>query len=139
MKHVDDVDSLKAVSKMAKEAAEPMAILVRKHGAAGVDAIRELSKAEDGAEALAKAARKGPDGLKRILAYTKYGARAAKTFRLGHVQRLAREVARKFIEALGRLPVAIVSGLLALLGFLQTKVWRIARVGLKNTETGDGN
>ena len=130
MRHVDDVDSLTAVSKMAKQAA----ILVRKHGAAGVDAIRELSKAEDGAEALEKAARKGPKGLKKILTYTKYGARTAKTFRLGHVQQLAQEVARKIIEALGRLPMAIASGLLALFGFLQTKVWRIARI-FRNRKT----
>ena len=101
--------------------------------------IRELSKAEDGAEALAKAARKGPKGLKKILAYTKYGARTVKSVRLEHIQQLAKEIARKIIEALGRLPMAIVSGLLALLGLLQTKVWRIARVGRKTTETGDGN
>ena len=131
MKHVDDVDSLTAVSKMAKKAAEPAAILVRKHGAAGVDAIRELSKAEDGAEALAKAARKGPKGLKKILTYTKYGARTVKSVRLEHIQQLAKEIARKIIEALGRLPMAIVSGLLALLGLLQTKVWRIGRIGCR--------
>lgn len=131
MKHVDDVDSLKAVSKMAKQAAEPTATLVRKHGSAGVDAIRELSKAEDGAEALTKAARKGPKGLKKILTYTKYGARTVKSVRLEHIQQLAKEIARKIIEALGRLPMAIVSGLLALLGLLQTKVWRIARIGCK--------
>lgn len=131
MKHVDDVDSLTAVSKMAKKAAEPAAILVRKHGAAGVDAIRELSKAEDGAEALAKAARKGPKGLKKILTYTKYGARTVKSVRLEHIQQLAKEIARIIIEALGRLPMAIVSGLLALLGLLQTKVWRIARIGCR--------
>ena len=101
-----------------------------------MDAIRELSKAEDGAEALAKAARKGPNGLKRILAYTKYGARTAKALRLGHLQELAWEIAKQIAEAIGRLPMAIVSGLLALLGLLQTKVWRIARVfGKRKTST----
>ena len=133
MKHVDDVESLKAVSKMTKQAAEPTAILVRTHGAAGVDAIRELSKAEDGAESLAKAARKGPDGLKRILAYTKYGARTAKALRLGHLQEWVREIAKQIAAAIGRLPMAIVSGLLALFGLLQTKVWRIARVFRRRT------
>lgn len=133
MKHVDDVDSLKAVSKMAKQAPEPAAILVRKHGAAGVDAIRELSKAEDGAEALAKAARKGPNGLKKILAYAKYGARTSKTLRLGHLQKLTWEIAKQIAEAIGRLPMAIVSGLLALFGLLQTKVWRLARVFRRRT------
>lgn len=123
MKHVDDVDSLTAVSKMAKQAAEPTAILVRKHGAAGVDAIRELSKAEDGAEALAKAARKGPRGLKKILAYTKYGTRGAKSFRHKHLQELAEEIAKE----IGRLPIAIASGVLALFGLLQTRFWKAVR------------
>lgn len=133
MKHVDDVDSLTAVSKMAKKAAEPAAILVRKHGAAGVDAIRELSKAEDGAEALAKAARKGPNGLRKVLTHAKYGARMAKALRLGHLQELAWEIAKQIAEAIGRLPMAIVSGLLALFGLLQTKVWRLARVFRRRT------
>lgn len=128
MKHVDDVDSLTAVSKMAKKAAEPAAILVRKHGAAGVDAIREMSKAEDGAEALAKAARKGPKGLKKILTYSKYGARGAKSFRQKHLQDFVWEIAKAIAKAIGRLPMAIASGLLALFGLLQTKAWRIARV-----------
>ena len=106
---------------------------MRTHGAAGVDAIRELAKAEDGAEKLAKAARKGPNGLKKVLTYTKYGARTAKSFRHGHLQDLAWEVAKQIAEAIGRLPMAIVSGLLALFGLLQTKVWRIARVFRRRT------
>lgn len=133
MKHVDDVDSLTAVSKMAKQAAEPAAILVRKHGAAGVAAIRELSKAEDGAEALAKAARKGPKGLKKILTYSKYGVRGAKSFRQKHLQDFVWEIAKAIAKAIGRLPMAIASGLLALFGILQTKVWRLARVFRKRT------
>lgn len=133
MKHVDDVDSLTAVSKMAKQAAEPTAILVRKHGAAGVDAIRELSKVEDGAEALAKAARKGPKGLKKILAYTKYGARGAKSFRHKHLQELAEAIAKE----IGRLPMAIISGILALFGLLQTRFWKAVRLFGKRNKLCD--
>lgn len=133
MKHVDDVDSLTAVSKMAKQAAEPTAILVRKHGAAGVDAIRELSKVEDGAEALAKAARKGPKGLKKILAYTKYGARGAKSFRHKHLQALAEAIAKE----IGRLPMVIISGILALFGLLQTRFWKAVRLFGKRNKLCD--
>ena len=34
---------------------------------------------------------------------------------------------------IGRLPMAIASGLLALFGLLQTKVWRLARIFRKRT------
>ena len=125
MKHVDDVDSLKAVSKMAKQVAEPTAILVRKYGAAGVDAIRELAKTENGAEALAKAARKGPKGLKWLVKDIKRGVpvRFARSLWNKHPQKLAKELAM----AIGRIPMAIASGILALFGLLQTRVWRIIR------------
>ena len=118
LKHVDDVDSLTAVSKMTKRAAEPTAILVRTHGAEGVNAIRKLSKAEDGAEALTKAARKGPKGLKKVLACTNTGARVAKSLRHGHLQ--------KFAMAFGRIPLLLLSGLLAVIGMLKLRVWRMA-------------
>lgn len=117
MKHVNDVDSLKAVSKMAKQAAEPAAILVRKHGAAGVKALGALADAEDGAKMLEKAARKGPKGLKTLLKYSKRAARGAKSFRLGHPQRLA--------KALGRGKVVVISALLIALGLCQMRIWRI--------------
>ncbi len=119
MKHVDDVDALKAVSKMAKRTAEPTAILVRIHGADGVKALGALADMEDGARMLEKAARKGPKGLKTLLKYSKYGARTAKAFRLEHPQKL--------MKAAGRVPVTIISGILALIGLWNLKVWRIAR------------
>lgn len=127
VKHVDDVDGLKAVSKMAKKTAEPTAILVRMHGAWGVKAIRVLADAEDGARMLEKAARKGPKGLRKLLAPAKYGARTAKAFRHGHVQ----EFAKKLAKEIGRVPIAIVSGILALFGLLRMKVWRIVRIAKK--------
>ena len=116
MKHVDDVESLKAVAKMTKRAAEPTATLVRMHGADGVKAIRRLSKAEDGAETLAKAARKGPRGLKLLV-------RSAKSLRHGHPQRLARMMAGRWI--------AILSGLLVGFGLFKLRVWRIVRFALR--------
>jgi hypothetical protein len=119
MKHVDDVDALKAVSKMAKRTAEPTAILVRMHGANGVKALDALADMEDGATMLEKAARKGPKGLNTLLTYSKYGARTAKAFRLGHPQKL--------MKAAGRAPVAIVSGILAVIGLWNLRIWRIAR------------
>ena len=119
MKHVNDVDSLKAVSKMAKQAAEPAAILVRKHGAAGVKALGALADAEDGAKMLEKAARKGPKGLKTLLKYSKRAARGAKMLHL--------KLPQKIIKEVGRIPMAIVSGILALIGLWNLKVWRIAR------------
>ena len=119
MKHVDDVDALKAVSKMAKRTAEPTAILVRIHGADGVKALGALADMEDGARMLEKAARKGPKGLKTLLKYSKYGARTAKAFRLEHPQKL--------MKAAGRIPVTIISSILALIGLCNLKVWRIAR------------
>ncbi len=119
MKHVDDVDALKAVSKMAKRTAEPTAILVRIYGAEGVKALGALADMEDGARMLERAARKGPTGLKTLLTYSKYGARMAKAFRLGHPQKL--------MKAAGLAPVAIVSGILAVIGLWNLRVWRIAR------------
>ena len=119
MKHVDDVDALKAVSKMAKRTAEPTVILVRMHGVEGVKAIGALADMEDGARMLEKAARKGPKGLNTFLTYSKYCARTAKAFRLGHPQKL--------MKAAGRVPVAIVSGLLAMIGLWNLRVWRIVR------------
>lgn len=118
MKHVDDADALKAVSKMAKRTAEPTAILVRMHGTEGVKALGALADMEDGAKMLEKAARKGPKGLNTLLAYSKYGARTAKAFRLGHPQKL--------MKAAGRVPVTIASGLLAVIGLWNLRVWRIA-------------
>ena len=127
MKHVDDVDSLKAVSKMAKRTAEPTAILVRMHGAKGVKAIRELAKTEDGIDMLAKATRKGPKGLETLLTYTKYGARAAKTFRHKRPQ--------KIMKAFGRGPLAVVSALLALFGVWRTGLFRLRRLIRKQPRT----
>ena len=119
MKHVDDADALKAVSKMAKRTAEPTAILVRMHGADGVKVLGAWADMEDGARMLQKAARKGQKGLNTLLTYSKFGARTAKAFRLGHPQKL--------MKAAGRVPVAIVSGLLAVIGLWNLRVWRIAR------------
>lgn len=119
MKHVDDVDALKAVSKMAKRSAEPTAILVRMHGADGVKVLGALADMEDGAKMLEKAARKGPKGLSALLKYSKYGTRGAKMLHL--------ELPQKLIKAVGRIPMAIASGILALIGLWNLKVWRIAR------------
>jgi hypothetical protein len=117
MKHVDDVDSLMAVSKMAKRTAEPTAILVRLHGSEGVKVICELAKTDGGVDMLAKATRKGPKGLETLLSYTKYGARMAKVLQHKRVQKVA--------KAVGRTPIAIVSGLLVMIGLLNLRVWRI--------------
>lgn len=120
MKHVDDVDALKAVSKMAKRSAEPTAILVRMHGADGVKALGALADMEDGARMLEKAARKGPKGLSTLLKYSRYGTRSAKM--------LHQELPQKLMKAVGRIPIAIASGILALLGMWNLRVWRIARL-----------
>jgi hypothetical protein len=89
------------------------------HGADGVKALGALADMEDGAKMLEKAARKGPKGLNTLLTYSKYGARTAKAFRLGHPQKL--------MKAAGRAPVAIVSGILAVIGLWNLRIWRIAR------------
>lgn len=52
MKHVDDLDSLKAVSTMAKRMPEPTAILVRMHGEKGVKLIGKMLEVGDGVIAL---------------------------------------------------------------------------------------
>lgn len=124
MKHVDDLDSLKAVSTMAKRAPEPTAILVRMHGNKGVKLIGKLSEVENGAIDLEKAARKGPKAIGKLLSYTKYGARTAKTFRLGHPQKLFTEC----VKALGRIKLAIISFLMAAFGFRQIKPLKVSRI-----------
>ena len=116
MKHIDDVDSLTAVSKMSSLAAEPTAILVRTHGAKGVEAVRRIAKSEDGAKALEKSARKGPKALDKFISDAKFAARGAKSFRLEHPQKLAMAL----IKLIGRVKMAIVSGILMLLG-----LWRL--------------
>lgn len=123
MKHVDDLDSLKTVSMMVKQAPEPTAILVRMHGEKGVKLLGKLSKAEGGVIALEKAARKGPKALGTLLAYTKYGARTAKSFWLGHPQELFIECAKM----LGRMKLAIISLLAVMFGFWRMKMWRIIK------------
>jgi hypothetical protein len=124
MRHVDDADSLQAVAKMSKRTAEPTTLLVRMEGEKGIKALRHLANAEDGARVLEKAARKGPRGLEKILNYTKYGARTAKAFKLGHVQDFTLELARK----VGRLPIALASGCLALCGLWKLRILKLARL-----------
>lgn len=124
MKHVDDADSLQAVAKMSKQTAEPTTLLVRMEGAKGINAIRHLADAEDGAKVLEKAAMKGPSGLQKIANYAKYGSRTAKSFRLGHVQDLSLAVAQK----VGRLPLGLASGCLALFGLWKLRVLSLVRL-----------
>ena len=123
MKHVDDVDSLKVVSKMAKEAAEPTMIVVRVHGAEGIKTLGKLYDMENGAILLERASRKGASGLKKLISYARYGARAGKSWRHGNIQKLA----AKIMETVGRMPVAIASGVLLLLGLCELRFWRIFR------------
>lgn len=123
MKHVDDVDSLKAVSKMAKEAAEPTMIVVRVHGAEGIKTLGKLYNMENGAILLERASRKGAPGLKKLISYAKYGARAGKSWHHGNIQKLA----TKIMETVGCIPVAIASGILLLLGLCELRFWRIFR------------
>ena len=128
MKHVDDLDSLKTVSMMVKQTPEPTAILVRMHGDKGIKLLGKLSEAEGGVIVLEKAARKGPKALGKLLAYTKYGARTAKSFWLGHPQELFIECAKM----LGRMKLAIISLLAVMFGFWRIKVWRIIKSKLKS-------
>ena len=124
MKHVDDLDSLKAVSTMVKRTSEPTAILVRMYGEKGVKLLGKLSKAEDGAIVLEKAARKGPKALGKLLSYTKYGARTAKALRLGHPQKLFATC----VKMLGRIKCAIISFLMAVFGLLQMRPIKVSRI-----------
>ena len=123
MKHIDDVDSLKAVSKMAKQTAEPTMIIVRTHGTDGIKALGKLAGAEDGAVILEKAARKGAPGIEKLLTYTKYGARAGKSLRHGNLQKFF----TKLVESVGRIPVAAISALLILFGLWKSKIWGVVR------------
>ena len=127
MKHIDDVDSLKAVSKMAKQAAEPTMIVVRMHGAEGVKVLGKLADVENGAVVVEKAARKGAPGLKRLkksLTTVKYGARAGKSFRKGNIRKFSEQA----VLAIGRIPVAIVSALLILAGLWKMKLLGLTRL-----------
>lgn len=123
MKHVDDVDSLKVVSKMAKEAAEPTMIVVRVHGAEGIKTLGKLYNMENGAILIERASRKGALGLKKLISYAKYGARAGKSWHHGNIQKIA----TKIMETVGCKPVAIASGILLLLGLCELRFWRIFR------------
>lgn len=130
MKHVDDVDSLKVVSKMAKEAAEPTMIVVRVHGAEGIKTLGKLYNLENGAILLERASRKGASGLKKLISYAKYSARAGKSWHHGNIQKLA----TKIMETVGRIPVAIASGILLLLGLCELRFWRIFRFSRMGSE-----
>lgn len=123
MKHVDDVDSLKVVSKMAKEAAEPTMIVVRVHGAEGIKTLGKLYNMENGAILIERASRKGALGLKKLISYAKYGARAGKSWHHGNIQKIA----TKIMETVGCKPVAIASGILLLWGLCELRFWRIFR------------
>ena len=130
MKHVDDLDSLKTVSMMVKQTPEPTAILVRMHGDKGIKLLGKLSEAEGGVIVLEKAARKGPKALGKLLAYTKYGARTAKSFWLGHPQELFIECAKM----LGRMKLAIISLLAVMFGFWRMKMWRIIKASCEKSQ-----
>ena len=121
MKHVDDLDSLKAVSTMAKRTPEPTAILVRMQGEKGVKLLGKLSEVENGAIHLEKAARKGPKALGKLLSCAKYGERTVKAFWLEHPQKWFAAC----VKALGRIWFALISFLIAAFGLWQMKVWRI--------------
>ena len=126
MKHVDDMDSLKAVAKMAKQAAEPTMIVVRMHGAEGVKIIEKLSDVKNGAVIVEKAARKGAPGLKKLkkgLSKLKYGARAGKSFRKGNI----RKFSEKVVQHVGRIPIVIASITLLILGLWKMKLWGFVR------------
>ena len=135
IKHVDDLDSLKAVSTMSKRMPEPTAIFVRMHGREGVKVLGKLAGAEDGAIVLEKAARKGPKALGKLLTYTKYGARTAKSFWLEHPQELFIECAK----TLGRMKLAIISFLAVVFGFWRLKVWRLANRWAATLANKQGN
>lgn len=123
MKHVDDVDSLIAVSKMAKKTAEPTMIIVRNQGVDGVKALRSLADSENGAIILEKAARKGVPGLKKLMTYTKYGARTAKSFRGGRIQKFI----AKTVQCVGRMPVAIFAVILLFVGLWSLGILKVRR------------
>ena len=123
MKHVDDVDSLMAVSKMAKKTAEPTMIIVRNQGVDGVKALRSLADSENGAIILEKAARKGVPGLKKLMTYTKYGARTAKSFRGGRIQKFI----AKTVQCVGRMPVAIFAVILLFVGLWSLGILKVRR------------
>lgn len=114
MSHVDDVEALNAVAKVSKQAPEPVAILVRSHGSDGVVALKRLANAEDGSKTLEKLARKGP---KRLATLIKRGARTAKFLRHGRLD----ELFAFLLKEIGRLPAAIASAQLFLLGFARRK------------------
>ena len=104
-------------------------IIVRMHGADGIKTLGKLADAENGAVILEKAARKGAPGIKKLLSYTKYGARTSKSLRHGNIQKFS----TKLLETLGHIPVAVISALLLLVGLRNMKLWGIIRLMHKRT------
>lgn len=67
MKYVDDAGDLKALSKVAAESPDAVALVVRHSGRDGVDFVRKLADTENASQTLALAARKGPNAISKLV------------------------------------------------------------------------
>lgn len=100
MKHVDDADDLTAVARLAEKAPEAVTTAIRTEGKEGLSLAKRLSKEANGAETLALAAKKGPNGF-ALVKKVRTTARAGKILWKGQLaELLARLLPLAWIRAL---------------------------------------
>ena len=116
-RHVNSADDLAALAKWVKKDRDGAWLCVRLGGADGMVTLRRLPDAPESAILLAKAARKGPQGVSSLVAQVRYGARAVRDYRMGRVQQLVSELAEssptlRRVFQVGGVSMVAVGGLL---------------------------
>ncbi len=95
MKHVDDVDELATITRLAEKNADTAYLVVKNGGKDGISMIKQFGNAEDGIKVLSTAAKKGPAGIqflksggagRKYVIGTRIVARVIKNLRLERFQ-----------------------------------------------------
>lgn len=101
MKHVDTVDDLTSVAKIAEKNTDTAYLMIRNGGSDGITLIKQLGNSEDGIKMMNDAVKKGPGGIawlkrggagRKYVLTTRFGARILKNLRLERPQHLIKEI-----------------------------------------------
>jgi hypothetical protein len=116
-RYVNTPGDLATLAKWVEKDKDAAWLCVRMGGADGLDALKRLPDTADSAVLLAKAARKGPQGVSAMVSRVRLGARAVKDYRMGRVQQLVEELAAssptvRRVFQVGGISMVAVGGLL---------------------------
>ena len=141
MRHVDDIDTLTAVAKVAEKSSSTPYLLVKNGGKDGAKLMRQLGDSHDAIEIQRVAARKGRAGISfaRKLCWSE---RFCRTIRAGRLGELLKQICIKYVWIRRCLGVAGASCLLFGLYFTR-ELWlwcpklikKILRSKIKSAQT----